>query len=242
MIDSSGAPVYEGAMAKTIIVGGYGPGISAAVAEKFGAEGFSVALVARNAERLATGVRALEAKGVKAAAFPADLGDASAARDVIAKVRSTFGPITALHWNAYASDAGDLLSADTAALHRAFDVAVSGLLAAVQELLPDLKKEKDAAVLVTNGGYGLFDAKVNAYAIQTNSMGLALANSAKHKLVGLLNEKLKSDGIYVGELMVLGTVKGTSWDSGNATLEASAIASKFWELFGTRTEVWAQIS
>jgi short-subunit dehydrogenase involved in D-alanine esterification of teichoic acids len=210
-------------MAKTIIVGGYGPGISAAVAEKFGAEGFSVALVARNAERLAAGVKALEAKGVKAAAFPADLGDASAARGVVAKVRSAFGPITA-------------------SLHRAFDVAVSGLLAAVQEALPDLKKEKDGAVLVTNGGYGLFDAKVNAYAIQTNSMGLALANSAKHKLVGLLNEKLKSDGIYVGELMVLGTVKGTPWDSGNATLEASAIASKFWELFGTRTEVWAQIS
>jgi short-subunit dehydrogenase len=229
-------------MAKTIIVGGYGPGISAAVAEKFGAEGFSVALVARNAERLAAGVKALEAKGVKAAAFPTDLSDTTAVRALVGKVRTALGPITALHWNAYASDAGDLLTADTASLHRAFDVAVSGLLAAVQETLPDLKKEKESAVLVTNGGYGLFDAKVDGYAIQTNSMGLALANSAKHKLVGLLSAKLKADGIYVGELMVLGTVKGTPWDSGNATLEASAIANKFWDLYRTRTEVWAQIA
>lgn len=229
-------------MAKTIIVGGYGTGISAAVAERFGAEGFSLALVARNAERLGAAVKALEAKGVKAAAFPTDLGDTSAVRALVGKVRSALGPITALHWNAYASEAGDLLSADTAALHRAFDVAVSGLLAAVQEALPDLKQEKESAVLVTNGGYGLFDTMVDAYAIQTNSMGLALANSAKHKLVGLLSQKLKSDGIYVGELMVLGTVKGTAWDSGNATLDPSAIANKFWELYRGRTEVWAQIS
>jgi short-subunit dehydrogenase len=234
--------VYDDAMAKTIIVGGYGPGISAAVAEKFGAEGFSVALVARNAERLAAGVKALEAKGVKAAAFPTDLGDTAAVRALVGKVRSALGPVTTLQWNAYAADAGDLLTADTAALHRAFDVAVSGLLAAVQEALPDLKKEKDSAVLVTNGGFGLFDAKVDAYAIQSNSMGLALANSAKHKLVGLLSEKLKSDGIYVGEVMVLGTVKGTPWDSGNATLEASSVANKFWEIFRGRTETWAQIA
>lgn len=228
-------------MAKTIIVGGYGPGISAAVAERFGAEGFSVALVARNVERLTAGVKALEAKGVKAAAFPTDLGDVTAVRSLVGKVRTALGPIGALHWNAYATDAGDLLAADTAALHRTFDVAISGLLAAVQESLPDLKQNKEAAVLVTNGGFGLFDSKIDGYAIQSNAMGLALANSAKHKLVGLLNAKLKPDGIYVGEVMVLGTVKGTAWDSGNATLEPSAIANKFWELYRGRTETWAQI-
>jgi NAD(P)-dependent dehydrogenase (short-subunit alcohol dehydrogenase family) len=34
-------------MAKTILVAGYGPGISTAVAEKFGGEGFQVGLVAK---------------------------------------------------------------------------------------------------------------------------------------------------------------------------------------------------
>ena len=38
-------------MSKTIVVVGFGPGISTAVAEKFGAEGFSVGLVARNSTR-----------------------------------------------------------------------------------------------------------------------------------------------------------------------------------------------
>lgn len=42
-------------MSKTIVVVGFGPGISTAVAEKFGAEGFSIALIARNEKRLAAG-------------------------------------------------------------------------------------------------------------------------------------------------------------------------------------------
>jgi len=36
-------------MAKTILISGYGPGISSAIAEKFGSEGYAVALAARNA-------------------------------------------------------------------------------------------------------------------------------------------------------------------------------------------------
>ncbi len=229
-------------MAKTIVVCGYGTGISAAVADRFGAEGFSVALVARNAERLGRAVEALQAKGVKAAAFPTDLGDPAAVRQLAQRVRAELGPITALHWNAYAGGAGDLLSADVAELRRALDVAVVGLVVLVQEALPDLKQQPGSAILVTNGGFGLFDPKVDAFGIKANSMGLSVANSAKHKLVGLLAKKLEDDGIYVGEVMVLGTVKGTAWDSGNATLEPSAIADKFWHMYQERKEVRAQIA
>lgn len=44
--------------------------------------------------------------------------------------------------------------------------------------------------MVTNGGFGFFDPKVDAMAVQRSSMGLAIANAAKHKLIGLLSEKL----------------------------------------------------
>ncbi len=46
-------------MTRTILVCGHGPGISDAVARRFGREGFAVALVARNAERLAAAVASL---------------------------------------------------------------------------------------------------------------------------------------------------------------------------------------
>jgi len=228
-------------MSKTILVAGYGSGISTAVAEKFGAEGFQVALVARNADKLAAGVKALEAKKIKAAAFPADLGDAAAAAALVPKVRQALGPITVIEWTAYANDAGDLLAADTAAIQRVLAVATTSLLATVRAALPDMKGQPDAAVLVVNGGLGYFDPAVDEMAVNWGSMGLAVANAAKHKLVGLLSKKLKGDGIYVGEAMVLGTVKGTPWDQGQANVDAKTVAAKLWELHRARTEVTAEI-
>jgi len=229
-------------MAKTIIVGGYGPGISSAVAEKFGSAGFNVALAARSAERLAAGVKALEGKGIKAAAFPTDLADEAAVRALVGKVRDKLGPISVVQWTAYGSGGGDLLTAKGAEIHQALDVAVTGLLAAIQESLPDLRSQPNAAILVTNGGLGLFNDQVDAMGAQYNLMGLSLANSAKHKLVRLLSHKLKADNIYVGEVMVLSSVKGTPFDSGNATLEAATVADKFWQIYTARTDVTVQVS
>ncbi len=229
-------------MGKTIVVVGFGPGISTAVAEKFGAAGFSVALVARNEERLAAGVKALKAKGIDAAGFRADAGDPAAIRAAVGKARTALGPITVLQWTAYGgAEAGDFVTAEAAAVRSVFDVAVVGLLAAVQEALPDLKESKEGAVLVTNGAFGDNSPQIDELAANFKAMGLALGNAAKHKLVGLLAQRLKGDGVYVGEVMVAGTVKGTAWDRGNANLDPGVIASKFWELYQARAEIRARV-
>jgi NAD(P)-dependent dehydrogenase (short-subunit alcohol dehydrogenase family) len=229
-------------MSKTIVVVGFGPGISTAVAEKFGTEGFSVALVARSEQRLAEGVAALKAKGISAAAFPADAGDPAAIRAALGKARAKLGAITVVHWNAYGgAEAGDLVSTDPTVVRSVFDVAIVGLLAAVQEALPDLKSTKEGAVLVTNGAFGETTPLMDEVAINLKVMGLALANAAKHKLVGLLAQRLKADGVYVGEVMVAGIIKGTPWDTGNG-IEPAKVANKFWELYQARDEVRARVS
>jgi len=227
-------------MTKAILVRGYGPGISHAVAMRFGAEGFAVGLAARNAERLAAGVRVLESAGVRAAAFPVDLGDAAAARALVERARQALGPLTVVEWNAYASGAGDLLTADAAVVRAQLDIAVVSLVAVVQAALPDLKAQKDAAVLVINGGLGYFDPEEDLAAARWNTMGLAVSNAAKHKLVGVLSQKLKSDGVYVGEAMVMGAVKGPD-ASPSATIEPKAVADKLWELYRARSEATAQL-
>ena len=53
-------------MSKNLVVIGFGPGNATAVAEKFGAEGFSVGLVGRDEDRLAAGVSTLKARGIAA--------------------------------------------------------------------------------------------------------------------------------------------------------------------------------
>ena len=230
-------------MSKSIVVVGFGPGISTAVADKFGAEGFAVALVARNQARLAAGVEALKAKGVAAAAFSADAGDPAAIRAAIGKARAELGPITVLHWNAYSGgDVPDLTTTDPAVVGRVFDIAIVGLLAAVQEALPDLKASGEGGLLVTNGAFGELGSMMDAVATSMKVVGVALANTAKHRLVGLLAEGLKGEGVYVGEVMVAGAVKGTPFASDGQGIEASAIADKFWELYQGRGEIRARIS
>jgi NAD(P)-dependent dehydrogenase (short-subunit alcohol dehydrogenase family) len=231
-------------MAKIILVAGYGPGISTAVAEKFGAEGFQVAIVGRTAEKLAAGVKALEAKGVKAAAFAADLGNPAAVRDVVAKVRAGLGPITVLEWTAFTpgSVVPDFLTVTDEELRSLFDVSVRGLVAAVQAALPDLKAAK-GAVLVTNGGAGFVDPAMDAMIVEYGMMGLGVANAAKHKLVGLLAKKLEADGVYVGEIMISGIIKGTSFDRGQGpTIDAKTVAAKYWELYTARKDIRATLT
>ena len=217
------------------MVCGHGPGISDAVARRFGREGYAVALVARNGERLATAASALAEAGITAKGFACDLGDPEATRATVREARAALGPISIVHYNAYPEGAGDLTTSPANELRAAFDVSVTGLVAAVQEALADLEDSK-GAVLVTGGGFALYDAKIDAMAVQLGAMGLAIAKAAQHKAVGLLHAKLATKGIYVGEVVVLGMVKGTRFDNGTATLDAGAIADKFWDVFERRAE------
>jgi hypothetical protein len=73
-------------------------------------------------------------------------------------------------------------------------------------------------------------------AVEWNAMGLAVSKAAQHKLVGLLSKKLAADKVFVGEVVVTGVVRGTAFDAGNATLEAPAIAQRFWDLYTARSE------
>ena len=227
-------------MAETIVVCGYGVGISDAVARRFGKEGYRVAAVARNAERLNGFVDKLSKDGIEAKAFPCDLSDSNAVGKLVSDVRASLGPIKVLHWNAYSGSAGDLKTASAVDLRGVFDLNVIGLITATQASLADLKAQ-GGALLVTGGGLAFYDPNVDAVATQWGAAGLAIAKAAQHKTVGLLSKALKSDGVYVGEVVVTGLVKGTAFDSGNATIEASTIAEKFWELYRARDAMSATI-
>jgi hypothetical protein len=119
---------------------------------------------------------------------------------------------------------------------------VISLVTAVQLALPDMRGSKDRpAILITGGGFALYDPQMDQAAAKFGSMGLAITKAAQHKLTGVLHYKLKDEGIYVGEVLVLGAVKGTAHDRGNATIEPSAVAQRFWEIYGARSEPFANV-
>ena len=121
------------------------------------------------------------------------------------------------------------------------DLIQQSEVAAVGEALPDLKGAGDGAILITNGGFGDISPETDEYVTKANVMGMALANAAKQKLAGLLAQRLKGDGVYVGEVTIYGTVKRSSTDNGSG-IDPSIVAEKFWDLYQSRSEVRTRVS
>ena len=78
---------------KTVVVTGASAGVGRAIATKFGAAGWQVALIARGREGLDGAKAEIEAKGGRAIAIPADVSDASALFEAADRVEREFGPI-----------------------------------------------------------------------------------------------------------------------------------------------------
>ena len=85
-------------MSKTIAIVGAGPGVGLAVAERFGREGFQVALLARSLDKLDGLVHKLAELGVEAAAFVADVLDREGLTAALQRVVSRFGSIDVLEY------------------------------------------------------------------------------------------------------------------------------------------------
>ena len=224
-----------------LIVFGYGPGISQATAERFGSEGYSLALVGRSADRLAEGVAHLKARGIEASAYVSDASEPSKVRSTIEAIRNDLGSVSAVVWTAFRSGSvTNVLLAKPEDIERAFDIGIRGLLTCVQEVLEDLKSNPGAAILVANGALGEHTSQADEFSTFLEADGVALENAAKSKLVGILAERLREFDIYVGEVTIAGSIKGTA-TSTQTGIAPTEIAETFWCLAQARDTTRARI-
>lgn len=225
-----------------LVVIGYGPGNGHAIAHRFGREGWSIALIGRRAERLNAGVAHLEAAGVTARGFVGDAGDPASLRATLQSIRAELGPVSAIALTAYRNVVvDDVLTAPPATVAHVFDIGVAGLLTAVQTTLDDLRAADSPSVLVVNGALGLQDEAIDGYAVSFGGDGVALECAAKTKLVGLLAARLRPEGVYVGEIVVNGSVKGSP-HAGPTAIDPADIADRLWRMADERTEVHVHIA
>lgn len=123
------------------IVTGGSRGIGAASALALADEGADVAIsYSASADRAKAVVADLEAKGVRAAAFQADQGDATQAAGLIRDVVEQFGRLDILVNNAGVGGGGlvDDADADQAAIDRVLAVNYTGVVAAIRAAIPEL--------------------------------------------------------------------------------------------------------
>lgn len=82
-----------------IAIVGAGPGLGAAVATKFGREGFSVALISRNEEKVTALEKKLGDDGITAKSYVADITDREGLAAALDKAADELGPIDALQFS-----------------------------------------------------------------------------------------------------------------------------------------------
>ncbi len=226
-------------MNKTILIIGAGPGVGLAVAERFGKEGYNVALVARNKEKLHKYEDQLTAKGISAAIFPADILKRDELVEAISAAKSHFGTIDVMEF----SPSPTLESMRTP---RNIDVEneqyhlnlqVLSAITAVQAVLPDMLKRKEGSLLFTAA------ASAQKPVCMTASAGIAMG--AQLNYVRVLNKDLASENIFAGIISVAGIISKEGQDSsddkkhfpkGVSIISSKDIAEAHWQMHINRHE------
>jgi len=220
-----------------LLVVGYGPGNSHAIAHRFGTAGWTIALVGRTESRLNDGVATLAADGVTAHAFTGDASSPDSVRATVARVHDALGPISSVAFSAYHPvQVGNVLTDAPELVEQVFSIGVAGLLTVVQSTLESLRSAENASVLVVNGALGVHDSAIDRYATSFGGDGVALECAAKSKLVGLLAERLRDDGVFVGEVVINGSIKGSPYASPTA-IDPADVAERLWDMSIDRSEV-----
>lgn len=208
-------------MPKSIAVLGVGPGLGQAVAHRYAADGYTVALVARSAEPLDRIASELSSAGAHAHALAADLSDPVNVPALAAEIRARVGELDALY---YGPTPGGLASAASSRPARPSELTperiqaympmgVHTLVALVQEFLPHMIEQQRGAIMVAAGasavrGVPYFSAPGPALAAQRNYMQS-------------LEAELAGTGVFVGRLYIGATIKNSAWHKRLQAMQAA---------------------
>jgi len=175
---------------KVCVVTGAGPGTGTALARRFAAGGYRVALLARDAGRLAK--LASELPG--SAPFPVDVGDLDALRETLARVRSELGAPSVLLHNAVAGGFGTFEGVTPEELEQRFRVNVTSLLVMAQQLSPAMIEAGQGAIVVTGN--------TSAWRGKAAFAGFAPTKAAQRILAESLARSLGPKGVHVAYVVI----------------------------------------
>lgn len=168
------------------LVTGVGPGTGAAVARRFAEGGYRVAMLARDAARLA----ALEAEIPDSIAVPCDVSDAAALGKAIDRV----GPPKVVVHNAVGGAFGAYLDVDPSVLQANFDINTMALLHLAKLTTPAMAEAGEGALIVTGN--------TSAQRGRALFAGFAPTKAAQRILAESMARDLGPKGVHVAYLII----------------------------------------
>jgi NAD(P)-dependent dehydrogenase (short-subunit alcohol dehydrogenase family) len=221
-------------MSNVAIVIGAGPGLGAAVARRFGREGFTVGVVARKRETVEPIAQAIPG----ARGFAADTTDAAAVAKLFADIRGELGAPGVLVYNASAFRMGGILDLSPEDFERCWKVGCHGAFLCVREVLPAMLERGAGTILLTGATASLRgSAKFSCLAV--GKFGLrALGQS--------IAREFGERGIHVAHVIVDGQIDSPRVRSmspnrpESSFLAPDAIAETYWQLHAQHPTAWTQ--
>ncbi len=132
-------------MDRVCAVFGAGPGTGRAIAERFAADGYRVAMVARNADRLHEFESAIDgSKG-----YACDVTDTDALQRTYHAIQSDLGNPRVAVQNAVGGSFGDFMTIDPETLRNNFEVNTMGLLHIARLAVPPMIEAGDGVLIAT---------------------------------------------------------------------------------------------
>ncbi|MFG2583886.1 SDR family NAD(P)-dependent oxidoreductase [Streptomyces malaysiensis] len=207
----------------TLAIIGAGPGLGAAVARRFGREGYDTALIARDQGRLDALAAGLADEGVTARGFAADVRDPKTLTGALDAAATALGPIEVLQYSPVPQREFMLPVLDTTAddLAGPVEFSVYGPVAAVQQVLPGMRGLGRGTVLFVNGGTAVVPHPERA--------GTSVAFAAESAYGQLLHDTLAAEGIHVAQLVIPGAIV-----PGHDRKDPAVLADTLWTLHQDR--------
>jgi NAD(P)-dependent dehydrogenase (short-subunit alcohol dehydrogenase family) len=212
-----------------IAIVGAGPGLGLSIARTFGHQGFAVALVARNKEKLDGLVAQLAEDGIEATAFSADVMDRPTLVAAFHRIKERYGDVDVLEYSPAPHSPvpgvtmADALDVTVDNVRAQLEFYLYGAITAVQQVLPAMIERGHGTLLFSTGA-----SSVNPMPMMGNAgiAGAGLRNWALN-----LNQVLAGQGIYAAHIPL------AVWmGRGGPESEPDTIARLYWDLYTTRTE------
>ncbi len=172
------------------VVTGVGPGTGSAIARRLAADGYAVAMLARNRERLA----GFETEIAHAKAYPCDVTDEAQLDAVLAAVRADLGTPAVLVHNAVGGAFGSFLDIDPKVLAANFQVNTMALLHLARRLAPAMIEAGAGAIIVTGN--------TSALRGRASFAGFAPTKAAQRILAEAMARELGPKGVHVAYVVI----------------------------------------
>jgi len=222
--------------AKVAVVVGVGPGTGAALARRF-AEGYSIALMARNAGYLRLLGDEIRAKGATVLEAPADVGVASEVSAAFASIRGKIGEPAILLYNAGSGTWGTIAEVTPEQYEAAWRVKALGAFLCAKEVAP--------AMITAGSGAMLFTGATAGVKAGPRSVAFGPAKFAMRGLAQSLARDLGPKGIHVAWINLDGAIdiprvrERYPQIKEEDMLKPEAIAATYWHLAHQDRSAWS---